>query len=72
MDYRSKTVYLKADESLSEWLRRELTDQISNRYKVIHMAEDMKIEKATLYRFINGKEVKGKFYDKAFNYLIKH
>lgn len=71
MTYRSKTVYLNLDESFTEWLRKELKDQLSNRYKIIHMAEDMNVQPATLYRFMNGSEVRGGFYDKAFKYLIK-
>lgn len=71
MTYRSKTVYLNLDESFSEWLRRELTDQLSYRYKIIHMAEDMNVNSATLYRFMNGNEVRGSFYDNAFKYLVK-
>lgn len=35
------------------------------------MAEDMNVNSATLYRFMNGNEVRGSFYDKAFNYLMK-
>jgi IS30 family transposase len=71
MTYRSKTVYLNLDESLSEWLRRELKDKLSYRYKLIHLAEDMNVQPATLYRFMNGSEVRGSFYDNAFKYLIK-
>jgi predicted transcriptional regulator len=71
MTYRSKTVYLNLDESFSEWLRRELNEQLSYRYKIIHMAEDMNVNSATLYRFMNGNEVRGSFYDSAFKYLVK-
>lgn len=71
MTYRSKTVYLNLDESFTEWLRKELKDQLSNRYKIIHMAEDMSVNPAVLYRFMNGKEVRTPFYDSAFKYLIK-
>ena len=71
MTYRSKTVYLNLDESFTEWLRKELSYKLSNRYKVYHMAEDMNINPVTLYRFMKGAEVRGVFYDKAFSYLIK-
>ena len=71
MTYRSKTVYLNLDESFTEWLRKELKDQLSNRYKIIHMAEDMGVPNITLYRFLHGKEVRTPFYDSAFKYLIK-
>ena len=71
MTYRSKTVYLNLDESFTEWLRKELKDQLSNRYKIIHMAEDMGVNPAVLYRFMNNKEVRTPFYDSEFKYLVK-
>jgi predicted transcriptional regulator len=71
MTYRSKTVFLNLDESFTEWLRRELKDQLSNRYKIVHLAEDMGVPNITLYRFLHGKEVRTPFYDSAFKYLVK-
>jgi predicted transcriptional regulator len=71
MTSRSKIVYIKDDETFTEWLRKELKDQLSNRYKIIHMAEDMGVPNITLYRFLHGKEVRTPFYDSAFKYLIK-
>jgi predicted transcriptional regulator len=70
--YRSKTVFINIDETFTDWLRRELTDQLTHRYKAVHLAEDMKVPNITLHRFLHGKEVRGSFYDKAFKYLIKH
>jgi hypothetical protein len=35
------------------------------------MAEDMGVNPAVLYRFMNSKEVRTPFYDSAFKYLIK-
>jgi predicted transcriptional regulator len=71
MASRSKTVYIKDGETFTEWLRRELKDQLSNRYKIVHLAEDMGVPNITLYRFLHGKEVRTPFYDSAFKYLIK-
>jgi hypothetical protein len=65
-------VSMSENESFTEWLRKELNNQLSYRYKLIHMAEDMNVNAATLYRFMNGNEVRGSFYDSAFKYLIKY
>lgn len=71
MTPRSKTVYIKDDETLTDSIRRELNDKLSRRYKVVHMAEDVGVDKFQMYRFMHGQEVTGKFYDKVFKYLMK-
>jgi len=71
MTYHSKTVYLKPSETLTTYIRTQLNELLSYRYKVSHMAQDMKVRPHTLYRFLNGFEVRGGFYDKAFYFLIK-
>jgi len=67
----SKTVYLKVNETFTDWLRRELKDELSIRYRAVHMSEDMGVTNITLHRFLHGCEVRGDFYDKAFKFLIK-
>ena len=71
MASRSKTVYIKDGETLTDSIRAELFDKLSRRYKVVHMAEDVGVDKFQMYRFMHGNEVTGKFYDKVFNYLMK-
>lgn len=71
MTSRSKTIYLKDNQTLTEWVRAELNDKLSNRNRAVHMATDMGVTNITLHRFIHGKSVKSEFYDKAFNYLLK-
>jgi len=71
MTCHSKTVYLKEGETLTFYIRTGLTDLLTTRYKILHMAEDMKVKPHTLYRFLNGSEVRGDFYDRAFIFLIK-
>jgi hypothetical protein len=68
---RSKTVYIKDDETLTDSIRRELNDKLSRRYKIVHMAEDVGVDKFQMYRFMHGQEVTGKFYDKVFKFLMK-
>lgn len=68
---RSKTVYLKDNQTLTDWVRAELKDKISNRNRAVHMAEDMGVTNITLHRFLHGRPVQTEFYDKAFNYLLK-
>ena len=71
MTSRSKTVYIKDGETLTDSIRRDLRDKLSRRYKIVHMAEDVGVDKFQMYRFMYGKEVTGKFYDKVFKYLMK-
>jgi hypothetical protein len=68
---RSKIVYIKDDETLTDSIRRELNDKLSRRYKIVHMAEDVGVDKFQMYRFMHGQEVTGKFYDKVFKFLMK-
>jgi hypothetical protein len=71
MASRSKTVYIKDGETFTDSIRAELFDKISRRYKIIHLAEDVGVDKFQMYRFMHGQEVTGKFYDKVFTYLMK-
>jgi hypothetical protein len=71
MASRSKTIYIKDGETLTDSIRAELFDKLSRRYKVVHMAEDVGVDKFQMYRFMHGQEVTGKFYDKVFKYLMK-
>ena len=71
MASRSKTVYIKDGETLTDSIRAELFDKLSRRYKVVHLAEDVGVDKFQMYRFMHGQEVTGKFYDKVFKYLMK-
>lgn len=71
MTCRSKTIYIKDDQTFTESLRAELYDKISRRYKIIHLAEDVGVDKFQMYRFMHGQEVTGKFYDKVFKYLME-
>lgn len=71
MASRSKTVYIKDGETLTDSIRAELFDKLSRRYKIVHLAEDVGVDKFQMYRFMHGQEVTGKFYDKVFKYLMK-
>ena len=71
MTCHSKTVYLNTGQTLTDWMRQELKDRLTTRYKAVHMAEDIGVVNATLHRFLQGGEARGKFYDKVFNYLMK-
>ena len=71
MTSRSKTVYIKDGETLTDSIRAELFDKLSRRYKVVHLAEDVGVDKFQMYRFMHGNEVTGKFYDKVFKFLMK-
>jgi hypothetical protein len=71
MEEKFITVTLKEDQTLTDWVRETLKSKLSKRYKIVHLAEDAGIDKFQVYRFMYGKEVTGKFYDKIFKYLTE-
>lgn len=69
---RAVTIYLSDKQQLSDWMRREIRGKLSNRYKLTHLAEDMNVNYAKLYRFMKGKNVTSEIYDSFFSvYLSK-
>jgi hypothetical protein len=50
----------------------ETTSRISNRYKQIHIAEDIGVNTTQLWRFMNDKKVSEDFYIKWFNWYCKN
>jgi hypothetical protein len=50
----------------------ETTSRISNRYKQIHIAEDIGVNTTQLWRFMNDKKVSEDFYIKWFKWYSKN
>lgn len=68
---RAVTIYLSDQQQLSDWIRREIRGMLNKRYKLTHLAEDMNVNYAKLYRFMRGKNVGSEFYDSFFNVYLK-
>lgn len=69
---RAVTIYLSDDQQLSDWMRKEMNSILCKRYKITHLAEDMNVNYAKLYRFIRGKNVGSEIYDSFFRVYLRH
>jgi hypothetical protein len=69
---RTFTIYLNHHENVKDWMINQTKSKISNRYKQIHVAEDIGVNTTQLWRFMNGKKVSEDFYMKWFNWYFKN
>jgi hypothetical protein len=66
-------IYLnELDDTIKDWMIKETTSKISNRYKQIHVAEDIGVNTTQLWRFMNNKKVSEDFYIKWFKWYSKN
>lgn len=66
-------IYLSnVDDTIKTWMIKETTSKISNRYKQIHIAEDIGVNTTQLWRFMNNKKVSEDFYIKWFKWYSKN
>ena len=56
--------------NIKDWMIAETKAKMSNRYKQIHVAEDMQVQTSQLWRFLNNKKVNEDFYIKWFKWYI--
>jgi hypothetical protein len=67
------TIYFKGvNENIKTWMITETKSRISNRYKQIHIAEDIGVNTTQLWRFMNNKKVSEDFYIKWFKWYSKN
>lgn len=69
---KTLNIYLNLDETIKDFMLRETKSRISNRYKQIHIAEDMGVNTTQLWRFMKGDKVSEDFYIKWFNWYLKN
>ena len=67
---RAVMIYLSEDQQLSEWMRKEIRGKLSKRYKLTHLSEDMRVNYAKLYRFMQGRNVTTEIYDSFFRVYL--
>ena len=65
------TIYLSEQQELSDWMRKEMSNMLSKRYKLTHLSEDMNVNYAKLYRFMKGKNVGTELYDSFFRVYLR-
>jgi hypothetical protein len=68
---RAVTIYLSEDEPISDWMRKEIKLKLSKRYKLTHLSEDMGVNYAKLYRFMQGRNVTTEIYDSFFKVYLR-
>jgi hypothetical protein len=67
------TIYLSEGETLSQWAVKEANTLLNPRYKIVHLAVDMKVPYHTVRRFIAGENVALDVLDNFIQlYLLKH
>ena len=68
---RAVTIYLSDHQAISDWMRKEIKLKLSKRYKLTHLAEDMGVNYAKLYRFMQGRNVTTEIYDSFFRVYLR-
>jgi hypothetical protein len=68
---RALTIYLSDEQHLSDWMRKEIRNKLSKRYKLTHLSEDMNVNYAKLYRFMQGRNVTTEIYDSFFRVYLR-
>lgn len=69
---KSINIFLNVNESIKDFMLRETKSRVSNRYKQIHIAEDIGVNTTQLWRFMKGDKVSEDFYIKWFNWYLKN
>lgn len=68
---RAVTIYLSDQQELSDWIRKEMNSMLCKRYRMTHLAEDMSVNYAKLYRFMRGKNTTSEIYDNFFKVYLR-
>jgi uncharacterized protein YcnI len=63
-------IYLSEQQSISDFIRKEINSRLCKRYKLTHVAEDIGVNYAKLYRFMRGGNVGTEFYDNFFKVYL--
>ena len=65
------TIATSKDFSIKQWMIEQTNLRMTNRYKQIHIAEDIGVNGSQLSRFLTGNTVKDSFYEKWFKWYIQ-
>jgi hypothetical protein len=66
------TIATSKDFSIKQWMIEQTNLRMTNRYKQIHIAEDIGVHNSQLCRFMSGNTVTDAFYDKWFKWYIQN
>jgi predicted XRE-type DNA-binding protein len=65
------TILTDNEFSIKQWMIEQTNLRMTNRYKQIHIAEDIGVNGSQLSRFLTGNTVKDSFYEKWFKWYIQ-
>lgn len=68
---KSLTIYLSEGETFSQWAVKQANSMLSDRYRLVHLAFDMKAPYHTVRRFIAGENVALEVQDKFISLYLK-
>lgn len=66
---KTLTIYLSEGETFSQWAVKTANNMISDRYRLVHLALDMKAPYHTVRRFVAGENVALEIVDK---FIVLH
>lgn len=69
---KTLTIYLSNDETLSQWAVKQANSMLNDRYRLVHLALDMKAPYHTVRRFVGGENVALEVQDKFISLYLKH
>ena len=68
---KSLTIYLSDGETFSQWAVKQANSMLSDRYRLVHLALDMKAPYHTVRRFVTGQNVALDIQDKFIVLYLK-
>ena len=68
---KSLTIYLSEGETFSQWAVKQANNMLNDRYRLVHLALDMKAPYHTVRRFVGGDNVALEVQDKFISLYLK-
>lgn len=56
--------------SFTDWIREQIQNRVTKRYKLSFIADDMEVTYTQLWRFMRGEKVNQDFINKAMRFLL--
>ncbi len=69
---KTLTIYLSEGETFSQWAVKTANSMINDRYRLVHLALDMKAPYHTVRRFVSGENVALEIVDKFIVLYLRH
>ena len=69
---KTLTIYLSEGETFSQWAVKTANNMLSDRYRLVHLALDMKAPYHTVRSFVAGENVALEIVDKVIKLYLSH